>query len=83
MHWLRGEYPELHLDIKRVIGEGDLVVTHSHLVLEPGKPGQALADHFRLENGKVVEHSDVIQDNLETSANKTPCCSVLRLKFAG
>ena len=69
VHWLRGEYPQLQLDIKRVIGEGDLVVTHSHLVLEPGKPGQALADFFRVENGKVVEHWDVIQDIPETSAN--------------
>jgi predicted SnoaL-like aldol condensation-catalyzing enzyme len=69
VHWLRGQYPELQLDIKRVIGEGDLVVTHSQLVLEPGKPGQALADFFRVENGKVVEHWDVIQDIPETSAN--------------
>jgi predicted SnoaL-like aldol condensation-catalyzing enzyme len=69
VHWLRGEYPELQLDIKRVIGEGDLVVTHSHLTLEPGKPGQALADFFRVEDGKVVEHWDVIQDIPETSAN--------------
>jgi len=41
-----------------------MVVTHSHLDLEPGNPdnpGQALADFFRLEDGKVVEHWDVIQ----------------------
>jgi predicted SnoaL-like aldol condensation-catalyzing enzyme len=67
--WLRGEYPNLTLDIKRVLAEGDMVVTHSHLVLEPGTPGRALADFFRLENGKVVEHWDVIQDIPETSAN--------------
>ena len=67
--WLRGNYPNLQLDIKRVLAEGDLVVTHSHLVLEPGKPGQALADFFRLEDGKVVEHWDVIQEVPETSAN--------------
>ena len=36
--WLRGEYPNLHLHIKRVIAEGDLVATHSHLDLEPGNP---------------------------------------------
>ena len=36
--WLRGEYPNLKLDIKRVIAEGDVVVTHSHLDLEPGNP---------------------------------------------
>lgn len=67
--WLRGEYPELRLDIKRVIAEGDLVVTHSHLILTPGAPGRALADFFRLEDGKVVEHWDVIQDVPEVSAN--------------
>lgn len=67
--WLRGEYPDLKLDIKRVIAEGDIVVTHSHLVLEPGTPGRALADFFRLEDGKVVEHWDVVQDIPETSAN--------------
>ena len=36
--WLRGEYPNLELDIKRVIAEGDMVATHSHLELEPGNP---------------------------------------------
>ncbi len=69
VRWLRGEYPELQLDIKRVLAEDDLVVTHSHLILTPGEPGRALADFFRLENGKVVEHWDVIQDIPKTSAN--------------
>jgi predicted SnoaL-like aldol condensation-catalyzing enzyme len=69
VHWLRGEYPDVRLDIKRVIAEGDLVVTHSHLILKPGEPGQALADFFRVENGKVVEHWDVVQDVPQTSAN--------------
>ena len=67
--WLRGEYPQLQLQIKRVIAEGDLVATHSHLILEPGKPGRALADFFRLDKGKVVEHWDVIQDVPAESAN--------------
>jgi predicted SnoaL-like aldol condensation-catalyzing enzyme len=68
--WLRGENPELKLDIKRVVAEGNLVVTHSHLTLKPGEPGQALADFFRVEDGKVVEHWDVIQDIPATSANE-------------
>jgi predicted SnoaL-like aldol condensation-catalyzing enzyme len=67
--WLRSEYPQVRLDIKRVIAEGDLVATHSHLILEPGQPGRALADFFRLEDGKVVEHWDVIQDVPEKAAN--------------
>ena len=72
VHWLRGEYPNLKLDIKRVIAEGDMVATHSHLDLEPGHadhPGRALADYFRLEDGKVVEHWDVIQDVPTRAAN--------------
>lgn len=67
---MRGEYPDLKLDIKRVLAEGDLVVTHSHLVLEPGTPGRALADFFRVEDGKVVEHWDVIQEIPDASANE-------------
>jgi len=70
--WLRGEHPNVRLDIKRVIAERDLVATHAHLDLEPDNPdnpGRALADFFRLEDGKVVEHWDVIQDIPATSAN--------------
>jgi predicted SnoaL-like aldol condensation-catalyzing enzyme len=69
VHWLRGEYPLLTLEIKRVLAEGDMVVTHSHLVLQPGTPGRALADFFRLEDGKVVEHWDVVQEIPEAAAN--------------
>jgi predicted SnoaL-like aldol condensation-catalyzing enzyme len=69
VHQLRSQYPELQLTIKRVVAEGDLVVTHSHLILAPGEPGQALADIFRLEEGKVVEHWDVTQQVPSTSAN--------------
>ena len=72
VHWLRGEYPNVTLHIKRVLAEGDLVATHSHLDLDPddpNNPGQALADFFRLEGGKVVEHWDVIQTVATTAKN--------------
>jgi predicted SnoaL-like aldol condensation-catalyzing enzyme len=45
---------------------------YSHLDLEPGNagnPGRALADFFRLEDGKVVEHWDVIQEVPKHAAN--------------
>ena len=62
--------PQLHVDIKRVIAECDLVVTHSHLTLNPNDRGSAVADIFRLNRkGKIVEHWDVIQAVPETSAN--------------
>jgi predicted SnoaL-like aldol condensation-catalyzing enzyme len=65
----RGQFPEMHLETKRVVTEGEMVVTHSHLTLTPGQPGMALADFFRFEGGKVVEHWDVIQNIPDTSAN--------------
>ena len=69
VHWLRGEFPELHLDIKRVIAEGDLVVTHSNLHLKPGDLGMAVADFWRVVDGKIVEHWDVVQEVPEKSSN--------------
>ena len=46
------------------------MITHAHLILKPGDPGQALADFFRLASGKIVEHWDVIQSVPEKSANQ-------------
>jgi predicted SnoaL-like aldol condensation-catalyzing enzyme len=66
---LQDQHPKFHLDIKRVLAEGDLVVTHGNLHLEPGDQGLALADFFRIADGKVVEHWDVIQPVPERAAN--------------
>ncbi|MEU8909245.1 nuclear transport factor 2 family protein [Streptomyces mirabilis] len=62
-------FPELTFSTKRVIAEGDLVAVHSHAVNAPGERGQAFVDLFRVRNGKIVEHWDVVQDVPETSAN--------------
>ena len=63
-------FPELRMEPKRIIAEGDLVVLHSHLILRPGDRGSAVVDIFRLEKGKIVEHWDVVQEVPETPANK-------------
>jgi len=62
-------FPDFRMEPKRIIAEGDLVVLHSHLILKPGDRGTAVVDIFRLENGKIVEHWDVVQEVPETSAN--------------
>jgi predicted SnoaL-like aldol condensation-catalyzing enzyme len=64
------QYPELHFDFKRFIAEGDLVVVHSHLKVNPSDRGTAVMDIFRVDKGKVVEHWDVLQQIPEKSANK-------------
>jgi len=61
--------PNARSEIKRVIAEGDLVVLHVHGVREPGQRGVAIIDIFRLENGKIVEHWDVVQPIPEKPAN--------------
>ena len=69
MKRLAQTYPELRMETKRMIAEGNYVVLHSHLVLKPGDRGLAVVDIFRLEDGKIVEHWDVVQEVPETSAN--------------
>src|SRR5271168_2037623 len=66
---MRSQYPDMSLEVKRVVAEGHLVVLHSHLTLTPEEPGLALADFFRMEDGKVVEHWDVVQIVPDSSEN--------------
>jgi predicted SnoaL-like aldol condensation-catalyzing enzyme len=66
---LKEKFPKSRSEIKRVIADGDLVVLHVHSLREPGQRGRAIVDIFRLENGKIVEHWDVVQDIPEKAAN--------------
>jgi predicted SnoaL-like aldol condensation-catalyzing enzyme len=62
IRYRRDKYPNARNEVKRVIAEGDLVALHVHSVVIPGSPGRQIVDIFRVENGKVVEHWDVIQE---------------------
>ena len=67
-----GQFPQTSLEIKRAVAEGDMVVTHSLLKTSPEDRGTAVADFFRLKDGKVVEHWDVLQPVPESAANEHP-----------
>lgn len=64
------KYPGYHASIKRIIAEGDYVVVHNHTVTGPNDRGNAIVDIFRIEDGKIAEHWDVIQPVPEHSANQ-------------
>jgi predicted SnoaL-like aldol condensation-catalyzing enzyme len=69
LDFLREKFPDSHSEIKRVFADGDYVILHVHSVREKGSRGRAIVDIFKLENGKIVEHWDVVQDVPEKSAN--------------
>ena len=62
-------FPQARSEIKRAFAEGDFVILHVHSKREPNERGVAIVDIFRLENGKIVEHWDVIQPVPETMAH--------------
>lgn len=52
--------PDAQWEVVRVVAEGNLVFLHAKFVPAPGAPAYAIADIFRVQNGLIVEHWDVV-----------------------
>ena len=66
---IRAETPQAVHDIKRAFVDGDHVTVHYHVRRWPDDKGWAVIDIFRLEDGLIAEHWDVLQDVTEGGPN--------------
>ena len=64
-HW-----PKQKVDFKRVIAEGDLVMLQVAQPKSDNMPETVVVDIFRVENGKIAEHWDVMQTVPANAVNK-------------
>lgn len=55
------EYPEASNEVLRVAADGDLVWLHARAKIAPEDEGVMLVDIFRVEDGSIAEHWDVMQ----------------------
>jgi predicted SnoaL-like aldol condensation-catalyzing enzyme len=52
--------PQARFDVQRILVDDDLAMVHVK-ASRPGAPDAAVADIYRFENGRIVEHWDVLQ----------------------
>ena len=66
---IKGQTPEAVHDVKRAFVDGDHVTVHYHVRRWPDDKGWAVIDIFRIEDGLIAEHWDVMQDVVEGGPN--------------
>ena len=69
---LMHELPDAMWELVRTIAEDDHVFLHARFVPAPGAPAYAIADVFRLRNGLIAEHWDVVAGPPANCKNPNP-----------
>jgi predicted SnoaL-like aldol condensation-catalyzing enzyme len=64
------QFQSKQLAVKNVLGDGDLVAVHSHIVLRPGESGIAAVHLFRFQGDRIVEMWDCGQPVPADSPNE-------------
>jgi predicted SnoaL-like aldol condensation-catalyzing enzyme len=70
LDWARARSPNAEHRVKRLFVDGDYVIAHVHVIINPGERGNAVVDIFRIVDGRIAEHWDVAQEVPATSANE-------------
>lgn len=58
----RERFADVRMEIKAKFADGDFTIFHIHTIRHPGDPGMNIVDIFRMHDGKVHEHWEVVQD---------------------
>ena len=69
LDWARARAPAAEHRVKRMFVDGDYVIAHVHVIINPGDTGNAVVDIFRIANGRIAEHWDVAQEVPTEAAN--------------
>jgi predicted SnoaL-like aldol condensation-catalyzing enzyme len=69
--WLANQ-PKSKVDFQKIVADGDLVVLHIKTKSFTSVRDASLIDIFRVKDGKIVEHWDIMQEVPEKSANTHP-----------
>ncbi|HWW64069.1 MAG TPA: nuclear transport factor 2 family protein [Sphingomonadaceae bacterium] len=61
LDWAKAKSPGAEHHVKRLFVDGDFVIGHVHVIINPGDRGNAVVDIFRIEDGRIAEHWDAAQ----------------------
>jgi predicted SnoaL-like aldol condensation-catalyzing enzyme len=67
--FLASQFPQNSSEIVRAFADGDHVILHVRNQRGPDQPVNAIMEIFRLADGKIVEHWDVVQPVPAETAN--------------
>ncbi|MBC2777804.1 nuclear transport factor 2 family protein [Parasphingopyxis marina] len=55
-------FADVEMHIRASFADGDFTIFHIHTIGQPGDPDMSIMDIFRMEDGKVREHWEVLQE---------------------
>lgn len=70
LKWAKSVSPSAEHHVKRMFVDGNFVIAHVHVIVQPGDLGSAVVDIFRIEDGQIAEHWDVAQQLTRQSRNE-------------